>query len=104
MHRTPPKIELPVLQDVPNCRKWAAKLGTRASYKAPAPPLWTRRLDAVFLHPVAGPLIFLAVVIAVFQSIFSWAQPAHGRAAASRRRFRSMDGSAFCRIRLGALC
>src|SRR5947209_16638952 len=24
----PPKIELPVLQDVPNCRKWAAKLGT----------------------------------------------------------------------------
>jgi ferrous iron transport protein B len=71
-----PKIELPVLQDVPNCRKWAAKLGTRASYKAPAPPLWTRRLDAVFLHPIAGPLIFLAVVVAVFQSIFTWAQPA----------------------------
>jgi ferrous iron transport protein B len=73
---TPPKIELPVLQDVPNCRKWAANLGTRASYRAPAPPLWTRRLDAVFLHPVAGPLIFLAIVIAVFQSIFTWAQPA----------------------------
>jgi ferrous iron transport protein B len=73
---TPPKMELPVLQDVPKCRQWAAKLGTRASYKAPAPPLWTRRLDAVFLHPVAGPVIFAAIVIAVFQSIFSWAQPA----------------------------
>jgi ferrous iron transport protein B len=73
---TPPKMELPVLQDVPNCRKWAANLGTRASYRAPAPPLWTRRLDAVFLHPVAGPVIFLAIVIAVFQSIFTWAQPA----------------------------
>jgi ferrous iron transport protein B len=71
----PPKIELPVLQDVPKCRQWAAKLGVRASYRAPAPPLWTRRLDSVFLHPVAGPLIFVAIVVAVFQSIFSWAQP-----------------------------
>ncbi len=75
LNAPPPKIELPVLQDVPKCRQWAANLGMRASYKAPAPPMWTRRLDAVFLHPVAGPLIFLAVVIAVFQSIFSWAQP-----------------------------
>jgi ferrous iron transport protein B len=75
LNAPPVKIELPVLQDVPKCRQWAATLGVRASYKAPAPPLWTRRLDAVFLHPVGGPLIFLAVVIAVFQSIFSWAQP-----------------------------
>jgi ferrous iron transport protein B len=75
LNAPPPKIELPVLQDVPKCRQWAAKLGDRASYRAPAPPLWTRRLDAVFLHPVAGPLVFLAVVVAVFQSIFSWAQP-----------------------------
>src|SRR5579884_2683018 len=71
----PPKIELPVLQDVPKCRQWAAKLGVRSSYQAPSPPLWTRRLDAVFLNPVAGPLIFIAVVIGVFQTIFSWAQP-----------------------------
>ncbi len=75
LNAPPPKIELPVLQDVPKCRQWAANLGMRASYKAPAPPLWTRRLDAVFLHPIAGPLVFVAVVIAVFQSIFSWAQP-----------------------------
>ena len=71
----PARIELPVLQDIPKCRQWAATIGKRASYKAPAPPIWTRRLDAVFLHPVAGPLIFLAVVVAVFQSIFSWAKP-----------------------------
>ncbi len=71
----PLRVELPVLQDVPKCRQWAANLGMRASYRAPAPPKWTRRLDNVFLHPVAGPLVFLAVVIAVFQSIFSWARP-----------------------------
>lgn len=75
LNAPPVKIQLPVLQDVPKCRQWAANLGKRASYKAPAPPLWTRRLDRIFLHPVAGPLIFLAVVIAVFQSIFSWAKP-----------------------------
>jgi ferrous iron transport protein B len=71
----PSRIELPVLHDVPKCRQWASTLGTRASYRAPAPPIWTRRLDAVFLHPIVGPLVFAAVVVAVFQSIFSWARP-----------------------------
>lgn len=75
LNAPPARIELPVLHDVPKCRQWAANLGKRASYRAPAPPIWTRRLDSVFLHPVAGPLIFFAVVMAVFQSIFSWAKP-----------------------------
>jgi ferrous iron transport protein B len=75
LNAPPVRIELPVLQDVPKCRQWAAQLGTRASYRAPAPPLWTRRLDAVFLHPFCGPLIFAAVVMGVFQTIFSWAKP-----------------------------
>ena len=75
LNAPPARVELPVLQDIPKCRQWAANLGVRASYRAPAPPIWTRRLDAVFLHPLAGPLIFMAVVVAVFQSIFSWAQP-----------------------------
>ena len=35
----------------------------------------TRRLDAIFLHPIAGPLVFLLVVMAVFQSIFYGAEP-----------------------------
>ncbi len=70
-----PKVELPVLQDIPSCRQWAHQVGAGAAYQAPAPPFWTRRLDAVFLHPVAGPLIFLAVVAGVFQTIFSGAKP-----------------------------
>jgi ferrous iron transport protein B len=72
----PKRVELPVLQDIPQCRRWAAKMGERAGYRAPAPPLWTRRLDRVFLHPLWGPLIFLAVTLFVFQSIFTWAEPA----------------------------
>ena len=47
----PPRVELPVLQDIPRCRQWAHDIGTGAAYRAPAPPIWTRRLDAVFLHP-----------------------------------------------------
>ena len=71
----PAPAELPVIQDVPRCRQWAGRLGERAAYHPPAPPLWTRRLDAIFLHPLKGPIVFGLVVIAVFQSIFSWARP-----------------------------
>ena len=50
----PPKVELPILQDIPRCRQWAHQVGLGAAYQAPTPPLWTRRLDSVFLHPIAG--------------------------------------------------
>ena len=71
----PKRVELPVLNDIPQCRRWAANVGNKADYQPPAPPHWTRRLDSVFLHPVAGPLIFLAVVVAVFDAIFSIGNP-----------------------------
>jgi ferrous iron transport protein B len=71
----PASLDLPVLADIPKCRQWAVAVGDKAGYSQPAPPVWTRRLDSVFLHPVAGPLVFLAVVVAVFQTIFSAARP-----------------------------
>ncbi len=72
----PPKpVQLPILHDVPKTRKWAAQMSHVSGYVAPAPTLWTRRLDKIFLHPVAGPAIFLTVVIALFQSIFTLAKP-----------------------------
>jgi len=74
-HRKPPLMELPVIQDIPQCRKWAAKVGQQSKYRAPAPPLWTRRLDSIFLHPVGGPLVFLLLVVAVFQIIFAAGKP-----------------------------
>lgn len=71
----PRPVELPILQNIPACRQWAGRLSNKAGYQSPAPPIWTQRLDAVFLHPIWGPLIFLAVMILVFQSIFVAAQP-----------------------------
>ena len=66
---------LPVLHDVPKCREWAGGVGTKAGYLPPIAPKWTRRLDAVFLHPVAGPLLFLLVVVGVIRTIFMAAAP-----------------------------
>ena len=79
----PPLLQLPVLQDVPKVRDWAANMSRRTNFRAPAPPLWTRRLDGIFLHPVLGPLIFLLVVIGVFQTIFAGARPMMDAVAAA---------------------
>ncbi len=38
----------------------------------------TDRLDRVLLHRVAGPAIFLVTMALIFQSIFSWSEPAMG--------------------------
>lgn len=69
------RLELPVLQDIGSRRRWAVHATARSDYQVPAAAVWTRRLDSAFLHPLAGPLIFLMVVVAVFQSIFTLAQP-----------------------------
>ncbi|MCC7499496.1 MAG: ferrous iron transport protein B [Bryobacterales bacterium] len=71
----PSPVDLPLLNNVPHCRLWAQRVGDNAAYHPPAPPLWTTRLDAVFLHPVVGPAVFFAVILAVFQAIFTGATP-----------------------------
>ncbi len=68
-------VQLPVLQSPAACRAWASQVTTRTGYQSPAVSRWTQRLDSVLLHRVAGPLIFLAVVFAVFQVVFSIGQP-----------------------------
>jgi ferrous iron transport protein B len=68
-------VQLPVLQSPAACRTWATQVTTRTNYHSPEASLWTRRLDSVLLHRVAGPLIFLAVVFAVFQVVFTLGQP-----------------------------
>jgi ferrous iron transport protein B len=45
---------------------------------APAGPGWTERLDRVLLHPVWGLAFFVLVMLCLFQSLFSWADPAIG--------------------------
>ena len=73
--KKPTRLELPVLQNISSCRAWAAGIVKPSSYQPPGAALWTQRLDSIVLHPFWGPIIFLFVVISVFQSIFTLAQP-----------------------------
>jgi len=68
-------VQLPILQSAASCRTWATQVTGRTKYQAPQAALWTRRLDSVLLHRVWGPLVFLAVVFAVFQVVFTIGQP-----------------------------
>ena len=34
----------------------------------------THRLDAVLLHPVAGPLILATIMFVMFQAVFAWSE------------------------------
>ena len=74
MHQPQP-TELPMLHDIRECRQWAERINVQSNYRKPLPPVWTRRLDAVYLHRLWGPVIFFLVVIAVFQTIFAAGQP-----------------------------
>ncbi len=70
-----PIATLPVLQNPASCRKWSTEVTAVANYHQPASPIWTCRLDKVLLNRVWGPIIFLMVVIAVFQVVFTIGQP-----------------------------
>jgi ferrous iron transport protein B len=72
-------VQLPVLQSAASCRNWATQVTARTNYQSPAASIWTRRIDSVLLHRIAGPLIFLAVVIAVFQVVFAIGGPVSDR-------------------------
>ena len=39
-------------------------------------PRWTDRIDAVLTHRVAGIVVFSLVMLALFQALFSWSEPA----------------------------
>jgi ferrous iron transport protein B len=56
-------------------RRRVREIVKEAGFVPPGPSSASERLDAVCLHRVWGPLVFLAVVLLVFQSIFTWATP-----------------------------
>jgi len=72
---SPARTTLPILQDVRECRRWAARVASESDYRPPLPSAWSRRLDDILLHKVWGPLVFMIVVGAVFQTVFGLGQP-----------------------------
>ena len=47
---------------------------TDSSYRVPARLKALARLDAIVLHPVAGPVLLATVLFLMFQAVFSWAK------------------------------
>jgi ferrous iron transport protein B len=68
-------LTLPVLGNAASAHTWAAQVSRRTGYRAPLSVEGTRKIDDVLLHRFWGPLLFLAVVIGVFEVVFSIGQP-----------------------------
>ncbi len=68
-------LTLPVLGNAASAHTWAAQVSRRTGYRAPLSAQGSRKLDNILLHRIWGPLLFLAVVIGVFEVVFSIGQP-----------------------------
>jgi ferrous iron transport protein B len=68
-------VTLPVIGNAASTHNWAAQVSRRTGYQAPLSAENTRRIDNLLLHRIWGPLLFLLVVIAVFEVVFSVGQP-----------------------------
>ena len=75
LSNVPRGVPLPMIDAFTARRRRLDKVVARASFVSPGPARPTDALDAVFLHRIWGPLVFLTVVVVVFQSIFTWAVP-----------------------------
>ena len=68
-------LALPVLGNAASAHTWAAQISQTTGYRAPLSLESTRKIDNILLHRIWGPLLFLAVVIGVFEVVFSIGQP-----------------------------
>jgi len=71
----PQPLTLPVLGNAASTHTWAAQVSRRTGYRAPLSAQNSRKIDNLLLHRIWGPLLFLAVVIGVFEVVFSIGQP-----------------------------
>jgi ferrous iron transport protein B len=68
-------LTLPVLGNAASAHTWAAQVSRRTGYRAPLSEEGTRKIDNLLLHRIWGPLLFLVVVVGVFEVVFSVGQP-----------------------------
>ena len=64
-----------MLGNAASAHTWAAQVSRRTGYRAPLSVEGTRKIDNVLLHRIWGPLLFLLVVVGVFEVVFSIGQP-----------------------------
>ncbi|MBK5919488.1 ferrous iron transport protein B [Rhodothalassium salexigens] len=70
----PARDTAPSRRDLRALQAEAKRIATQAIRAEGREHALTRRLDAVLLHPVAGPVILTVLLFLVFQAVFSWAE------------------------------
>jgi ferrous iron transport protein B len=68
-------LTLPVVGNAASAHIWAAQVSRNTGYQAPLSVEGTRKIDNILLHRLWGPLLFLVVVVGVFEVVFSIGQP-----------------------------
>jgi ferrous iron transport protein B len=68
-------LALPVVGNAASAHTWAAQVSRNTGYQAPLSVEGTRKIDNILLHRIWGPLLFLVVVVGVFEVVFSIGQP-----------------------------
>jgi ferrous iron transport protein B len=70
----PGAAEHSIVSDHERVRAILQRLGLDAAL----PPDASERIDRIVLHPVIGPILLLALLFAMFQAVFSWAEAPMG--------------------------
>lgn len=60
-------------EDIIHLQRQARRIATAATVSETAGRRWAHWLDSVALHPVAGPLLLVAILFVMFQAVFTWA-------------------------------
>ena len=63
-----------VRSDLIHLQRRAREIATSAVVSETPVRRWTHRLDALLLHPVAGPIILALIMFVMFQAVFAWSQ------------------------------
>jgi ferrous iron transport protein B len=61
-------------QDIVVLQRRARAIAIAATTEEQGARRWSHRIDAVALHPVAGPMLLAALLFVIFQAVFAWAQ------------------------------
>ncbi|GAB5486671.1 MAG: ferrous iron transport protein B [Parasphingorhabdus sp.] len=55
-------------------RQQAKKIASQTIVSETAGRRWSEMADAIFLHPIAGPIILLGILFVMFQAVFAWSE------------------------------
>ncbi|MES2753713.1 MAG: ferrous iron transporter B, partial [Pseudomonadota bacterium] len=70
----PARPDAAAVENITILQRRARALSAAATVRETPARRWTQMLDAVALHPVAGPIILAALLFVMFQAVFAWSE------------------------------